>query len=313
MLKGKIIKRISVLILCILIIQIIKIYPAQKVTNTTLSVNKGVIYLLDNSKFLSRLEITYDSLTKEDNIKEIIDILTINTKKSKIRAGFYPIIPENTKLLDVKVNGTNVLLNFSKEFLDISENLEEKLIEAIVFSITSLDQINSVTIKVEGVLLQKLPHSLKKIPENLDRSFKINKVYEINTINDIVSTTIYYPAKYDDYKYYIPVTKYTNSQKEKIEIIISELESSNTYSSNIINYMNSETKLINYELLDTSLLLNFNEAIFGDLVDKNITEEVLYALNYSIKENYDNVQSVMYLINDNPFETYFFPRGWACR
>lgn len=309
MLKVKIIKKFSIIFLCILIIQILRIYPNQSVTHTNITLNKGVIYLLDNSNYLSRLEVTYDGDSDEEIIKEIIDMLTISKNTSKIRAGFYPIIPENTKLLNISIKDDNATLDFSKNFLDISENFEEKLIEAIVFSVTSLENINSVTIKVENILLQKLPHSLKRIPEVIDRSFKINKVYDIGSFDNIIATTIYFPAKYDNYSYYIPVTKYTNSDKEKIEIIISELESSNSYNSNIVNYMNSETRLINYEVLDKSLLLNFDQSLFGDLVSKNITEEVLYSINLSINETYTDIESVMYLINDNMYETYFLLLG----
>ena len=309
MLKLKIIKKFGILLLCILIIQILRIYPNENVVANNISVNKGVIYLLDNNDYLSRLEITYDSDNNEDLIREMIDILTISNDYSKIRAGFNAIIPENTKLLSMNIIDDLVTLNFSKDFLDISEKFEEKLIEAIVFSITSIESYNRVTIKVENILLQKLPHSLKKIPEAIDRSFKINKEYNINNFDDIVVTTVFYPAILDGYSYYIPVTKYTNTKKEKIEIIISELESSNSYNSNIVNYLNSETKLINYELLDKSLLLNFDEALFGDLVSKNISEEVLYSINLSISESYNNVDSVMYLVNDDLIETHFLLLG----
>ncbi len=309
MLKIKIIKKISIVLLCVLIVEILRIFPNDNVNQTYVSVNKGVIYLLDNQDYLARLEITYDAKTDEEMIREIIDILTINKNSTKIRVGFHPIIPENTKLLNVSLRDDNVVLNFSKNFLDIAEAYEEKLIQAIVFSVTSIEKINSVTIKVEDVLLQKLPHSLKKIPEMIDRSIKINKVFDITNLDSIISTTVFYPAKSDDYMYYIPVTKYMNSNKEKIEIIINELESSNTYNSNIVNYMDAQTKLINYELLDKSMLLNFNEAIFSDITSKNIIEEVVYAINLSVSESYDNIDTVMYLVNDDLLMTHFLLLG----
>ena len=66
------------------------------------------------------------------------------------------------------------------------------MIEAIVYSLTSLKDISSVTIKVENVLLEKLPNSNKILPSILDRTMKINKEYDIETIDDIKSTTIYH-------------------------------------------------------------------------------------------------------------------------
>lgn len=309
MLKSKIIRNFSIVLLCLLIIEILRIYPVKNETIGNTSLNKGVIYMLDNNNYLSRLDVTYESTDNESIIKEIIDILTVKKDKQNVREGFSPLIPENTKLLSVEINGDNVALDFSKNFLDVEENIEEKVVEAIVYSITELDRINSVTIKVDHILLQKLPHSLKKVPSLINRTFKINKIYELDRPHDITSTTIYFPAISNDFKYYIPVTKYTNSDKEKIEIIIDELESSNTYNSNIVNYINSETKLINYEMLDKSLLLNFDKNIFGDIESKNIIEEVVYSINLSVKDSYESLDSVMYYVDDSIIDTHFLLRG----
>lgn len=182
------------------------------------------------------------------------------------------------------------------------------MIEALIYSITSLKNIKGIIVQVEGKRLKELPHSHKNLPEVLDRSFKINKEYDLKTMHNISETTIYYLAKKNDYIYYIPVTRYTNSEKEKIEIIIDELKSSSTYNTNLISYINEETQLINYQLLDKSLILNFNEQILSDINSSNIIEEVTYAINMSVQENY-NVENVSYSINDNIIDNYFLLRG----
>ena len=309
MLKIKLLKKIGIVLMCIIIIQVLRIYPKGTEVNEIVEVNKGVIYLLDSNNYLSRLDIVYSSKNVPNTIKEMIDFLTIDNNNSKIREGFHAIIPKNTKLLNISINDDNVTLNFSNDFLNVSSELEEKMIEAIVFTVTSIESINSVTIKVDNVTLNKLPHSAKKVPEVIDRSFKINKIYNVSSLDNIKSVTVYYPASYEDYFYYVPVTSYTNSDKEKIEIIISELKSSNTYNSNLVSYLNSETQLISYELLDKSLLLNFNESILGDIVSNNIIEEVTYAINLSVNESYNDVDSVMYYVNDNMLDTYFLLLG----
>jgi len=132
--------------------------------------------------------------------------------------------------------------------------------------------------------------------------------YDLKSMHNISEVTIYYLAKKNDYLYYIPVTKYTNNEKEKVEIIIDELKSSSTYKANLISYINEETQLINYELLDKSLILNFNEQILSDINSYNIIEEVTYAINLSVQENYD-IDNVSYSINDNIISNYFLLLG----
>ena len=302
MLKTKIVKKVGIILSAILVIFIITIFPKEKDISIIHKAKNelGIIYLLDNNDYVARLNIVFNSFETKELIEEIISTLTINNPNSKkLRDGFKAIIPENTKLLNCEINDENVLLNFSKEFLNISESLEEKMIEAIVYSLTSLKDISSVTIKVENNLLEKLPNSNKVLPTMLDRTIKINKDYDISTINEIKSTTIYHLAKYKDFIYYVPVTKINNEKREKIEIIVEELKSSSTYNTNLINYINEETSLSNYEILDNSLVLNFENPILKDINSKTLTEEVTYAISLSVQDNY-NIDNIIYYINDLP-------------
>lgn len=301
MLKTKVIKKLSILLSAILVIFIITVFPKENdisIVHRESKKNNGVIYILDNNDYVARLNIVFSSFETKELIQEIINTLTINNPNAKkLRKGFKAIIPENTKLLNYEIKDNNVLLNFSKEFLNISSRFEEKMIEAIVYSITSIKDIDSVTIKVENNLLEKLPNSQKSLPTMLDRTIKINKDYDIKTIKDIKETTIYHLAKQGDFIYYVPVTKINNDKKEKIEIIIEELKSSSTYNTNLINYLNNETKLTNFEFLDNSLILNLTNPLTKDLNSNNILSEVTYAINLSVEENY-NLKNVIYYVDD---------------
>ena len=66
------------------------------------------------------------------------------------------------------------------------------------------------------------------------RSYGINKEYNITSLKDLNDVTLYYVSKYNDVNYYIPVTKYINSNEDKIKIIIEELSSK---SSHLLLYM----------------------------------------------------------------------------
>lgn len=306
MLTKKFIKKISIMASCLLVIQIIALYPKNNQENITkvTSSSTGIIYLLDSNNYVSRLDIVLNNSNSLKRSEEIINILTVNNSKNyHIRAGFKPIIPENTKVLDISIDKNVLLLNFSHELLNISADLEEKMIESIIYSLTSIDNIKSVKISVDGKPLKYLPHSKSILPEVLDRSFGINKEYNIRNITNINRTVVYNLAKYKDYVYYVPVTKYSNQDKEKIEIIIEELKSNNTINSNIISFLNKETKLINYNILDNSMVLNFNNSIFTDINSKTISEEVIYTINLSVADNYD-ASYVVYCVDDLILNNY---------
>ena len=90
-------------------------------------------------------------------------IIIDGEKSHIIPNGFRAMIPAGTEILDLKLENKILTINFSKDLLTINEKDEEKMIEAIIYSLTSIEGIDKVVIQVEGKVLEKLPHSQKNI------------------------------------------------------------------------------------------------------------------------------------------------------
>lgn len=258
------------------------------------------IYLLDKNDYVALTSITTCDCDIIDKSKDLLNGLIIDGAKSAIIPnGFRSIIPTGTSILDVKLNNEVLTVNFSKELLDISSEYEEAMIESIVYTLTSIEGIDKVNIQVEGEELTKLPHSKKNIPTSIDKSYGINKVYDINNTKDIDSITLYYVNSYNDNKYYVPVTKYINNDsQDKIKVIIEQLSNSLTYESNLMSYLSDSAKLLDYEIDDKTIKLNFNNMILSDISSNNILEEVVYTIGYSINEVVDVDEVVFYVNNE---------------
>lgn len=305
MVKNKLKRRILIVLSCLLVIFIIYIFPTtdktKKTTNQKTIEKETIIYLKDDNDYIARVGVYIKEKKIEDKIKEVIKYLTINSSNSHyLKTGFYPLIPSNTKLLSVSLDKSLVKLNFSKELLNITEEEEKKLISSIVYSLTSLDGIDSISIYVEGNLLNKLPNSNEYIPSTLTREYGINQIYNITSLNNINKTTIYYLAKNNDYYYYIPVTIINNDQKEKMEIIINELASKVSYQTGLISYLKA-SKYISYKYNDNIMELNLTNDLFNNLNTSNVLESTIYSINLSIKDNY-KVDKVIYLINNQIYK-----------
>ena len=178
------------------------------------------------------------------------------------------------------------------------------MLEAIIYTLTSIDGIDKVIIKVEGETLTKLPNSKLNVPTVLDKSYGINKSYDLSNLNDIFSYTTYYTSTYNNNKYYVPVTKYINSKEsDAVKVIIKELGSSPIYQTNLMSYLNANATLNSYELLDNNLKLNFNELLLNDLNSKSILEEVIYTISLSMDSIYNNLESVSFLVNNEEIYT----------
>lgn len=257
------------------------------------------VYLLDSNDYVARVLISASNDSIISKATSLIDALTIGGKKENvIPNGFRSIIPSGTKVIDIEPEDGVLVINFSKDILDIDKKYEDKMIESLTYTLTSINGIDSIKLLVDGKELKKLPNSNKLLPTFLDKSYGINKIYEITNVGNIDSYTVYFVNSVNDNKYYIPVTKYVNDYKQdKIRIIIDELASSFTYQSNLSSFLNENTKLLNYEVIDKQIKLNFNDMIFSDITNNDILEEVVYTICLSINDSID-IDSVVFLAND---------------
>lgn len=248
---------------------------------TSLGTNE--IYLLGPNKYLVKTNVLLNDESFESKIRSIIDYLTVN-KSEKLPVGLEGIIPTNTKINKISLDEGIVTVDFSKELLNVLPSLEERLIEAISYSIMNLPEVKGVTILIDSTNLDTLPQSKKKLPNIITKDFGINKVYDIDNRNSIQKVTLYYIDNINNNHYYVPVTKYINDDREKVSIIIDNLSSNYLYDSSLMSYLSGDTELINYQIEDELMLLNFNNSIFTN--DK-LLEEVSYTIAYSIFDTYD--------------------------
>ena len=286
----------ALLLLCLIPNKELKIEEKVKyIENDNL---KTVIYLLDNHNYLARTTVAISNIEIEKKAKDLLNILIKDSSgDSKVPNGFKSIIPSNTEIKSLELVNDIIKVNFSKELLDVSEEYEEKVIEAIVYTLTSIEGVNKVIIYVDGDVLSKLPKTKINLPSTLDKSYGINKEYNISSFKNINSVTVYYVSKFNDDTYYVPVTKYMNDDREKIKIIIEELASAPLYNTGLMSYLNSNISLLASEQEVDTLSLVFDDYLFNDANSKNILEEVIYSISLSVGDNYD-VKEVIFLIGD---------------
>lgn len=302
MIKKSSIRRICVATLTLFILLIIYFFPSNdtviKEHLSYITKDEMPIFLVDNKDYVARTSIVKNSSETIEQIKEIIEALTKNTKKSSyIRDGFKPIIPDGTKILDLKLEESILTINFSKELLNVVHCDEQKMIEAIIYSLTEIKDIKKIKILVEGKPLTNLPNSNKKLPEYLDKSYGINKIYNIDSIKETTKTTIYYLSKNKDYYYYVPVTKVSNEKTERVEIIIKELKSTPIYHTNLISYLAASANMTSYEMLENAISLSFNNYLIANIKEEDILEEVKYSIALSIRDTY-GINEVIFNIPD---------------
>ena len=302
MIKTKAIRKIFTttlsmfIILCVFSLMTISLDDTLKVNleiNDISGVGNGYVYLLSKNDYLVRKNIYLDSDSDVLNIKKALSYL-IESDNNKYSSELMGVIPKDTKINEVICGDDLVTVDFSKEILNVSINHEKHMISSIVYTIMDLVDVDGVSILVDGELLRSYPNTGEVFGSVLNKSIGINNRYDITSRKDINRVILYYVDLIDEDIYYVPVTKYINDDREKVKIIIEELKSSYLSEVNLMSFLNSNVKLIDYQIENDIFFLNFDYYLF-DSNDK-ILEEVMYTISYSIFDNYD-VNMVMFLVN----------------
>jgi len=265
--------------------------PNTKVEYQT---NLSNIYLLNNENYLVQVGI----LVEDDIIKSIPIILDNLKNNSKHYNGLKGLIPNETKINNISLNNNILALDFNEELLNVNSDMEEKIIESLIYSFLDFKEIKGLKISINNTPLDKLPKSNIKLDDILTKTFGINKEYSINSFNDVKKVTLYYYQEIDNNKYYVPVTKYVNNTDDKIKIIIDNLKNSYLYNTNLMSYLNDKVKIENYEYTSNMVTLSFASIL--DFSDSILQEEVIYTLSNSILSSCD-VNQVIFMANDKIF------------
>ena len=295
MLRKKALKRISLTTLVLFIMLVTFSFDMlSQDKNTNLdeveyvsNLNTTHIYLLNKDNYLVKVDIL---INPEDVCKQALEILknlyTSNKKYNNLKG----LIPSNTKINKIDYVNDTLIIDFSSDLLKVNKDLEEKVIESIVYSLLEIKGVNNIKIKIDGKIVNKLEKSNITLPDILDNSLGINKTFAINSLKDIQSVVLYYVFNNDNSDYYVPVTKYINSREDKVKIIIDSLKGSFTSSTNLKSYLNYKD-IKDYSLDNDILTITFNS-----LNDENL-ESVTYTLACSVFDSTD-IKKVIFEVKD---------------
>ena len=296
MLKKKALKKIFMTTITMFIIISIYSIPvinsSQNILRTSLeleditSLPTNKLFLKDKNNYLVKVDVFLDGKTDEEKIDKIINYLIVSN--DKIPTNLEGYIPKGTKILDLELDNQLLTINFSSEFLNTKD--EELMITGLTYSLLELSAIKEIYLSVEGKPIQNYPHSL-------DKKIGINKRYDLERRDSINKVVIYYLENYEDSTYYVPITKYVNDEREKIEIIIEELK--NPKEKKLISMVSANLDLLDYYEENNIMFLDFNEKLLDD--NNEVFEKVMNTISYSVFENYD-VNMIMFLVNHEKVE-----------
>ena len=127
-------RKLMISFLTLLVLLIIYLIPTNKdieILKENNEIKTQKVFLLNNNLLVETDVISKNNIDIISQAKDIIDSLTIGGSKSNyLKKDMEAVIPLGTKVYDVSLSDGILKINFSKEFYNVSERLEEKVVEA---------------------------------------------------------------------------------------------------------------------------------------------------------------------------------------
>lgn len=213
--------------------------------------------------------------------------------------GFRTVLPAGTSV-DVDIKDGKAIVDFSEEFTEYNAKDEEKIMQAVTWTLTQFDSVQSVELRVNGTPLDKMPVNGTPIsPDGLSRADGINT--QLSDVVDITNSrpiTVYYLAQAVDTQYYVPVTRrVSNTMSDDVEAAVQELIEGPGITTALFSGLIGDVKLLEKPKVENkNVTLNFNAEVLGSVGKNVIADEVLQSIVLSLTEQTD-IESVSIMVD----------------
>ncbi len=279
--------------------------PATEATDqekTATETVKRDLYLIDENGLV--VPYTADLPKRDDAARQVLEHLVAGGPLNEILPdGFRAVIPQDTEV-DVNLKDGTITADFSKEFSNYNKVDEEKILQAITYTLTQFENVRNVIISVNGYPLEEMPVNQTPIPADLSRADGIN--IDNSGVVDITNSrpvTLYFFVQNEEGEYYVPVTKrIENSGDDRVSAVVNALIDGPNMGSELISEIHQDVKLLSAKMKDGKVTLDFNEAIFGAFNEEVISNHVINSLVLSLTEQ-PEVKGVAITVNGSEVVT----------
>jgi len=206
--------------------------------------------------------------------------------------GFQALLPQGTivKGLDIKADQKLAVVDFSKEFNSYNAQDERKILEAVVWTLTGLDNVEHVSIRVEGQELKEMNVHNTPVDSQMGREMGINLELAGNlNVGRSVPVTLYFQNQGttqtgEPYSYYVPVTRLVERTPDLAKAVVEELIKGPDLNKNLAAVMSADTGLLQVALSEdnSTVTVDFDNKLLGS--DNKIPASAAQAVILSLTQ-----------------------------
>lgn len=200
--------------------------------------------------------------------------------------GIEPILPQGTSIKGLNIQDGTATIDFSKEFLNYAEELEEKLLSAVTWTLTGFSNVKEVNIWVEGKPLAEMPK--KKTPAlHLTRNRGINlEVAEGVNLGQSMPVTLYFLGQTpDNHLYYVPITRMVNRDSNVAQAALAELIKGPKQQSSLTSSIDQGLTVNKVAIEKNMVVADLGEQLLQYNAEHQASKDAIDAIVLSLTEN----------------------------
>ncbi len=243
------------------------------------------LYLIDSNGLV--VPQTLELPKTESVLKQSLEYLVDGGPVTELLPnGFRAVLPAGTEIsVNLKEDGIAVA-DFSNEFKEYDPNQEKQILEAITWTLTQFENVDSVQININGYKQDTMPVGGTPIGEGVSRANGIN--LETGSVTDVVNSkgvTLYFLAQNGENTYYVPVTRRVASGTESLTAAVEELLKGPSNETQLLTDFRQEVALLEEPMYENgTVTLNFNESLLSQNQSTAVSSEVLNMLALTLTE-----------------------------
>lgn len=127
--------------------------PEEEISNKQMRETNITLYFIDNENKIQTEKRLIDSAELlQDPYQKLISLLISGPESENLSNVF----PENTKILDTKLENNCAILNFSEEIQNYNDDTQKyNIINTILNTLTQLNEVNSIKILINNETVDK--------------------------------------------------------------------------------------------------------------------------------------------------------------
>lgn len=180
--------------------------------NQSQDAEQYVVYLQDKNGYLAPISLPMAVTEGEEVAVKLLEVMVDQgLYSSSLPLDFRAMIPQGTEVIGYQLNAETGIatVNVSEPFVDYNGVDERSIIEAITWTLTSLDGVKGVDIQVNGEKLGEMPVAQYPMDQPLTRAMGINiEIAEGVSYSQAAPVTLYFSAETaSNEQYFVPVTR----------------------------------------------------------------------------------------------------------